>query len=170
MPSAFRFPFLFLLVALIVLPGAGYNKADYTFHTLYVYNFTRYIEWPDAPKEIIIGVSGGNPDVIEAFEKMAILKTTADRKYTIKPVMSPADADKCRLLFLPAGESSKLAAFAGRNLRHCILVTEGEGLLKKGGMINFVLVDRKLRFELDQPALEKAGLKVSAQLVGMAVQ
>lgn len=170
MHSTFRPTLLFLFAALLLLPGFGYNKADYTFHTLYIYNFTRYIEWPDAPKEIVIGVSGGNPEVVEAFEKMAILKTTSDRKYTIKTVMGPGDADNCRLLFIPAGESSKVSTFAGRNIANCILVTEGDGLLKKGGMINFVLVDRKLRFELDQPALAKAGLKVSAQLVGMAVQ
>ncbi|EMR02505.1 YfiR family protein [Cesiribacter andamanensis] len=169
MLSAFRLSVVMAFAGLLFV-SAGYTKTDYTFHTLYVYNFTKYIEWPAAPKELVIGVSGGNPEIVEAFEKMAILKTTSERKYTIKPVMSPADADKCQLLFLPGPESSKLPLFASRSIPNCILVTEGDGLLKKGGMINFLLVDRKLRFELDQPALEKAGLRVSAQLVGMAVQ
>ena len=167
--SSFLRLFLILLVACFST-NAGLLKENYQHHSLYVYNFVKYIQWPNVSNELIIGVSGGNPAIMEAFEKMAISKTSPELKLTVRKVQSPGDASACHILYIPEAESSKVPVFASRTEGSRLILTEGSGMLQKGGMINFVMVDRKLRFEIDQVALENAGLKVSSQLVMMAVQ
>ena len=167
--SSFLRLFLVLLMACFST-GAGLLKENYQHHSLYVYNFTRFIQWPNVSDEMIIGISGGNPAIMEAFEKMAISKTSPELKLTIRKIQSPGDAKACHILYIPEAESSKAAVFASQADSNRLILTEGNGMLQKGGMINFVVVDRKLRFEIDQATLEKAGLKVSNQLVMMAVQ
>ena len=101
---------------------------------------------------------------------MAASKSTAERKYIIKAISKPEDAANCHVIFIPDGESDKLGGIVqkyGQSAK--LIVTEKEGLVKKGGIINFVTVDGKLRFELNQSALDKAGLKVSSQLLSLAI-
>jgi hypothetical protein len=161
--------FTFLAVLALSVTGKAQSK-DYTFHTVFVYNFTKYIEWPTASPEIIIGVQGDNQAVMQAFEKMAQAKSDGDRKYIIRPMMKPEDAAACHVIFIPGQESDKLAAYAGKYAgTPKLIITEKEGLVKKGGVINFITVDGKLRFELNQAALDKTGLKVSTQLLSLAI-
>jgi hypothetical protein len=47
-------------------------------------------------------------------------------------------------------------------------VGEGDGFLDGGGMIAFILEDRRVRFNIDQGAAQKAGLKLSSRLLSVA--
>jgi len=49
-------------------------------------------------------------------------------------------------------------------------VTESDGALTQGSMINFVLVDRRVRFEVALDSAEKSGLKLSSRLLAVARQ
>ena len=161
---------LTFIAALLLSIGVNAQSKDYTFHTVFVYNFTKYIEWPDAGKELVIGIQGGDAQAVQAFEKMAQAKSSADKKFVIKSINKPDDAAACHLIFIPDDESDKTAAYAQKFAgTPKLIVTEKEGMIKKGGIINFVTVDGKLRFELNQRALDKAGLKVSSQLLSLAI-
>lgn len=159
----------FLAVVMLTVSSNAQSK-DYTFHSVFVYNFTKYIEWPSATNDIIIGVQGDNSALMQSFEKMAQAKSTGDRKYIIKAIVKPEDAAACHVIFIPNAESDKLSLYASKYAgTPKLIVTEKEGLVKKGGVINFVTVDGKLRFELNQAALDKTGLKVSTQLLTLAI-
>lgn len=162
-----------LLTFLIILLLSANLKAlakDYTFHAVFVYNFTKYIEWPNGGAEITIGVQGGDASLMQAFEKMAHNKSGTDRKFIIKAITKPEDAATCHVIFIPDSESDKLGAIVQKyTSTPKLIITEKEGLVKKGGIINFITVDGKLRFELNQAALDKAGLKVSSQLLSLAI-
>ncbi|AHM60633.1 hypothetical protein D770_11880 [Flammeovirgaceae bacterium 311] len=159
------------IVALLLLLGSGNVLAkDYTYHTVFVYNFTRYIEWPSAGNETVIGIQGGDKDALMAFEKMAQSKSMGDRKYTVKVISKPEDAAACHVIFIPDKESDKVGAYSQMySSAPKLIVTERNGLVKKGSMINFVIVDGKMRFELNQEAMDKTGLKVSSQLLSLAI-
>ena len=159
----------FLAVMLLHVSGRAQSK-DYAFHTVFVYNFTKYIEWPGAGQELVIGVQGDNQAILQAFEKMANAKSGSDRKYIIRSIVKPEDAAACHVIFIPDKESDKLSGYHTKyGGSPKLIVTEKEGLVKKGGLINFITVDGKLRFELNQSALDKSGLKVSSQLLSLAI-
>lgn len=169
MKRSLRVWLCFILLVGILCSAAGLAKVNYNYHSLYIYNFTKYIQWPDVTREMIIGVAGGDPDIMEAFEKMAMAKSSQELRYYIRKIQSPADIAACHILYIPEAESNKTAFFLARAKGSKLIVTEGKDMLRQGGMINFVMVDRKLRFEINQEALDKAGLKVSSQLKVMAV-
>ena len=161
---------LTFFVALLLAMNVNAQSKDYTFHTVFIYNFTKYIEWPTAGNEILIGVHGENSSLIQAFEKMAQAKSNGDRKYIIRTLTKPEDAAACHVIFIADKESDKLGAYASKYTgTPKLIITEKEGLIKKGGTINFITVDGKLRFELNQGALDKTGLKVSSQLLSLAI-
>lgn len=143
-------------------------KVNYSHHSLYVYNFTKYIQWPTVDNELVIGVAGGNPEIMEAFEKMAQTKSSPTFKLIIQKVLSPTAVTECHILYIPEAESGKAAIYAKKAGPNQLLITEGKDMLQKGGMINFIIIDKKLRFEINQDAFQKTRLKVSSQLLGMA--
>ena len=42
-------------------------------------------------------------------------------------------------------------------------------VLDDGGMVSLRVVDGRLRFDVNMPAVERAGLRLSAQLLGLAM-
>jgi hypothetical protein len=50
-----------------------------------------------------------------------------------------------------------------------LVITDKSGLGEKGSAINFKTVDNKLKFELNQRAIEASNLKVSGALSSMAI-
>jgi hypothetical protein len=49
-------------------------------------------------------------------------------------------------------------------------VTDEEGGLRDGGMLNFLTIDRRVRFEVSLTAAGQAHLKISSELLGLAVR
>ena len=51
-----------------------------------------------------------------------------------------------------------------------LVVTESEGALADGSMVNFVLVDGRVRFEVGLDAARRGGLTLSSRLLAVAQQ
>jgi hypothetical protein len=153
------------------LPGlAGGNRASVELHVkaAYLFNFGRYIEWPQQTNDVIIGVVGRDP-IVEVLEKTIAGKTIKGRPYRVK-VFGPAEpVEHCEILFLPRSEArytaSLMAALAGRAI---LTVSDVESFSKDGGMIEFLLLDDTLKFDINVAAAEKAGLKISSELLRVA--
>jgi hypothetical protein len=74
------------------------------------------------------------------------------------------------ILFVAAGEERAFAAWSASLPRHGVLtVGESNAFAVLGGIVNFVLVENKVRFEINRPVAEAAGLKLRAQLQKLAV-
>jgi hypothetical protein len=50
-----------------------------------------------------------------------------------------------------------------------LIVTEGKNLATKGAAINFIMINNKMKFEINQTAMRNAGLRVSNQLLDLAI-
>ena len=73
----------------------------------------------------------------------------------------------CQVLFL--GRPEKEVASLLPSLEAAILtVGEGESFIRNGGMIAFIIENRRVRFSANQMAAESAGLKISARLLNVA--
>src|SRR5688572_819871 len=140
-------------------------------HTVFIFSFTRYIQWPDAYNggDFEILVLGDSP-IVEELKSMAQVKKVGDRTIKITKINSPAEIRKCNILFVPSGKSSQITEVLGKVTTQSILVvTEEPGLGAKGSNVNFITKDGKLAFELNQGAATKQGLKVSNELSRLAI-
>lgn len=158
-----------LLLAQIPLSVFGQVK-DYKYHTVFIYNFAKYIQWPVPTAQMTIGLFNPTAEILDSFIKMAETKSTPAQKYVVRSITSPTEAETCQIVFIPGNQNIDLSAFTGSIAgKPVLLVTEQPGLIKKGSLINFITVDGKLNIELNRSACEKAGLKVSGQLLGLAI-
>ncbi len=75
------------------------------------------------------------------------------------------------MLLIGKSECARLSPLLAQLQSHAILtVTEVDGALSQGSVINFTLVDRRVRFEISLEAAEKHNLKLSSRLLAVAQQ
>ena len=165
-----------VLVALIqfsFVPAT--NQLKDKVYAVFIMNFARNIEWPKEKTtgDFIIGVVN-YPAVASQLKHVALQsKNVHNQPITIKEFSSVSETTFCHILFIPESEDAALPSILNKlQSTPTLFITEKEGLAKKGSGINFLLVDGKLKFELNNGSLEKRGLKPSEDLqrFGILVQ
>lgn len=165
--------FYALLVALFV-SGSALFAQDRPIHEVYsmmVFNFTKYVQWPDhtVSGEFVIGVIGNN-EVYNTLNAWYGGKPRGNKTYVIRKFSSASEVTDCHVLYI---DRSKSGEFESANTRiqgkGTLLITDKNGLGQKGSAINFKTIDNKLKFELNQKAIEASNLKVSGALSSMAI-
>ncbi len=149
------------------------EEANAKIKTIYIYNFTKYIEWPESYKEgnFVIGVLGTSVPLVTELNKMASSKTVGTQKFEIKPVSTAAECAKCHIIYILTDNSSQLADVLGKvKGKSALIVTDKSGLATKGAAINFFVDGNKQKIELNRSNIEKYKLKVASTLVEMSVQ
>jgi hypothetical protein len=146
------------------------NPTSYKFHSVYIYNFTKYIEWPNNTISFTINIIGNNNDIFESFKLMAETKSSESRKIQVNRFNNVESATACDILFIQQGYSRELDNATKKfGKSGTLIITEKDGLIESGSGINFKLIENRLLFELNKEAIEKAGLKVSSKLIQMAM-
>ncbi len=138
--------------------------------TLFIYNFTRYIYWPSEYKtgSFVVGVLGDSPLYRELLE-MSKTKKVFDQEFEIVKFNSTDEIKKCHILLVPTKEDGKLNDCISKTSSFSTLVvTEKQGLGKIAG-INFIIQNNKQKFELNKSNLENKKLKVSSDLLSLAI-
>ena len=155
-------------------PASGSAAAkEYQVKAAFVYNFTKFIEWPPrsfsgANDPIVIGVLGGGVFGTE-IEQVVMNRTVNGRGIVVKSVVSAAQAQSVDVLFVSEAQDYSFGEITPAIERSPILtIGESRAFADRGGIINFVLENDKVRFEINMEAAERTGLKVSAQLQKLA--
>lgn len=144
---------------------------NYKVHSMYMYHFTRYLDWPENKKseDFVIGVFGNSP-IVSELEAIAISKKAGNQTIVIKKFNSVDDLAVCHILFVSSGKSGEIEKIlTATNNKPILLVSEKTGLGKKGTGVNFVIIDDKLKFEINKSSIESHGLKVSVDLLKLGI-
>jgi len=157
---------LFLLIQI-----AGYSQT-HKFQSVFIYSFTRYVQWPDAYNEgdFEILVLGDSPILDELRNMAQTKKVSGDRSIKVTKINAPTEIRKCNILYVPSNKSSQIDnVLAKVNAMPILIVTEEPGLGLKGSNINFIVKDGKLAFELNQASISKKNLRISNELSRLAI-
>jgi YfiR/HmsC-like len=160
----------FLLSTGVFTPAAQFSID--AVKAAYLFRFTSYVEWPasltDAP--FIIGVVGAE-DVAVHLERLLTGRSVGGRQAQVRRVSSEADLQGVRILYV--GERVFRSSYKLREQarsKPILLVTDNRMGLEGGGVINFIEVDRNLRFEISLEAAERNGLKIDSALLSVAAR
>ncbi len=140
------------------------------FQAVFMFNFYKQMEWPASYKggAFVIGIIGDSP-VIPMLEKLMSSKT-GQTKFVIARFKSVGEITKCHMLFIPSDKSDLFESvhkkLAGTST---LIITEKAGLGGKGAAINFVQINDRLKFELNQTAVRKANIQVSDMLKSLSI-
>ena len=137
----------------------------------FIYNFARFVEWPSntTPGPVRIGVFGRG-DIIAPLEDIVRGKSANGRPIEVARLASPAQADGCAILLIEQSETKHIRDTVSTLANKPVLtVCDGGDCLRDGGMISFQTVNESVRFQINQQAAENAGLRISSQLLKVAL-
>ena len=140
-------------------------------YSMMVFNFVKYVQWPanDDSKEFIIGVMG-NSEIYNTLNTWYAGKPKGNKVYVIKKFSNASELTDCQVVFIDRTKSGEFEAVNNKMKgKGTLIVTDRNGLGSKGSCINFKTVDEKLKFELNQHAIEASNLKVASALTSMAI-
>lgn len=139
-----------------------------------VCKFLNYVEWPAAAftgpeTPYVIGVLHAE-ELAAELASLAAGRTVNNRAIVVRHLRAGEALAGIHVLFVGKSERLPLAQLAMQvPLQPVLLITESEGALQSGSMINFRLVDERVRFEVAVDAVEKAGLKLNTRLLAVAI-
>lgn len=166
---------LFVLVmssAFAPVPDPNKPDTNAKIKAVFIYNFTKYIEWPSDYQSGVftIGILGSDDALYKELDNMSKVKKVANRTFSIKEIASPNQLDRPHILYIPKDSDMSLTTAVNHvKNKSTLLVTEKPGLAKQGSAINFIIVGNRQKFELNKANAEKHNLKVAAVLEKLAV-
>jgi hypothetical protein len=162
--------------AFVLLPALGAQSSkptDYDVKAVYLYNFGRFVEWPSnvtasRSDSFTICILGQDPfgaalDITFAGE------TIGGKSVAARRIATPQESGNCQILFVSAAEEARLLKIIETLDKEAILtVSDMPQFSQRGGMIQFVLEGKKVRFEVNLTAVRHAGLTLSSELLKVA--
>lgn len=166
-----RLKTLLILPVLIFSLFQAWAQNVYAVHANIIYRFTKYINWPDDRKtgDFVIGVVGDTPlyDELKIFTSN---KTAAGQPFVIKKFPPNAAVYNCHILFVCDDESASVKRIAAATAgTPTLLVTESEGSSRKGSCINFIIVDDRLKLEINKTNIERRSLDIASELLNLGI-
>lgn len=138
----------------------------------FAYNFAKFTEWsPTALPNgapLLLCLARGDSDFAAALTGLHG-KVVKGRTARTLVITRPAEADPCHVLMLPAAADPSPAEYVRLVRKTDILtVSDAVGFIDAGGMIQLIRVDNRLQFDINLGATQRAGLKMSSQLLRLA--
>ena len=97
--------------------------------------------------------------------------SVAGHRVAVRRVTRAAELAGVHILYVGATALGRTRSLRARAIEMPILlVTDDENGLDGGGVINFIEVDRNLRFEISLNAADRSGLKVNSALLSVAAR
>jgi hypothetical protein len=162
-----------LAAAALLITGSVFsqNRPIHEVYSMMVFNFTKYVQWPDhaTTGEFVIGVVG-NSDIYNTLQGWYGGKPRGSKTYVVKKFNSASEVTDCHVLYIDKSKSNEFDNVNSKvQGKGTLVITDKSGLGEKGSGINFKTVDNKLKFELNQKAIELSNLKVSGALSSLAI-
>jgi hypothetical protein len=139
----------------------------------YLYKFGSYVEWPERAfatpgGHVRIGIIGANP-LADELSQMVAGRVINGRQITVYKLKPGDSLTGIHILFIAGTSNDRLSEIlAVVKGQPTLTITESEQGLALGGMINFLIVSGKLRFEVAPKMAQQGSLNISARLLSAA--
>ncbi len=146
---------------------------EYDVKLVYLYNFTKFINWPDeafanqdSPFSICIFGKSLNGNAVKALEE----KKTRNRTIEIVNLTATEDISRCQILFLTKAVNYPAVAKIAKDIKTSTLVVgETAGFARHSGEIGFVIDERnRVRIEVNLDRANEKNISFRAQLLEIA--
>ena len=165
--------FSWLIVTASVAAPVNAQSAEYEIKAAFLCKFGNYIEWPSQRGEFAeipfgIGVAASDA-VVDELTRVARGQTVNGRPIVVRRLVVGDRLNGLDILFVARSHAAHfadtLAAVKGQAI---LTVTESDPGTPVGGMVNFVVVADKVKFDIALEPAEQSNLKVSARLLSVA--
>jgi hypothetical protein len=139
----------------------------------FLYKFLGYTEFPasafaDASAPVVIGVAGAD-ELAAELSRVVAGRTVQGRTMAVKVLRETDSAAGVHLLFVGGNDSARMRSLLkAAQPGPVLVVSEAEDGLQQGSVINFRVVDERVRFDVSLEAAEKNSVKLSSRLLSVA--
>lgn len=159
---------------IFVCVAQGQTADEYQVKAAYLFNFAKLAEWPpeslpEGSRELVIGVFGVRDELLDALKKTVAGRNVGTHPVAVRYVGSEEDMRSCQIVFFHVAERKRTAAaIDALGQKGILLVGENAAFLQAGGMINLVMEDGKIRFEVNNDALDHSEIHFSSRILTLA--
>jgi hypothetical protein len=166
------------LAAGLALPGwAGSDEpaassTEYELKAAFLYHFAQFVEWPpeafpDTSAPFVIVVAG-NDRFREVLAHTVENKMIQGRKLSVRAWNKNQDGPRCQMLFISGASGAVKEILQETKGSGVLTIGDIEGFTQQGGMINFIIADDRVRFDINHRTAESARLRISSKLLALA--
>jgi hypothetical protein len=145
---------------------------EYRLKAAVMYQFPQFVEWPSTAlrqtRAVQLCVVEPNPFGSE-LEQLIQGESLNGRPLAVKEIFGADELAGCHVLFVSARSGDASAVLRAAAGRPVLTIGEADGFLEGGGIITMKIVDGKVRFEIHAANAQKAGLRISSQLLSLAL-
>ena len=153
------------------LPISGHAETlsgEYSLKAAFIYNFAKYVEWPDSvfkgKREFCIGTLGRSQIDRELVDLAG--KSVQGRNIVFRQFNSPEEASQCQVLFISRSELARLESILDYLKDVPVLtVADRDDFCRNGGMLSLVVESGKIAFDVNIRETLRARLKPNPQLL-----
>lgn len=138
---------------------------------LFLYTFATLTDWPEEYRKgnFVIGVLSSNTDVYNELNAKYKGKSIGSQEIIVQKYASKSEIDKVHILYLAEDKSDQISSVTTMlKSKSTLIVTEKEGYLSKGAVINFVLDGSKQAYEVSKTNAKKYNLIIATKLTSLA--
>ena len=161
-----------LLLAILFLMAGDILAQEEKYISLYLHNFTRYIEWPEEKRtnDFVIEVLGHASVYEKLKERLEDIKIN-NKPVTIRNYMDAEEMGEPHIMFVGHWQSKQMPEVMKKLEDHpTLIVTEKEGMIDEGAAINFVIRENKIKYQFKKAHFNERGLKVNSRLGELGIQ
>jgi hypothetical protein len=168
----------FIVVMSLALAPEGAAAADqaleYQVKGAFLSKFGLYMDWSDAAanaanRPFQLCILGDDP-FGPRLEKIVGEQVIKGRKIELRRLKTVDKESGCHILYIAASESARvgqiLASMQGSG---ALTVTDGLPAGGPVGIVNFILKDDRVRFDIDDEMASRNGIYINASLLGLAL-
>ncbi|WP_323144365.1 YfiR family protein [Massilia phyllosphaerae] len=138
----------------------------------FLYKFLGYAEFPpgaffDGSSPVVIGVVGAD-DLAGELARAVAGRTVNNRPVVVRVLRDTDVQVPLHLLFVGGADPLRVGRMVRQASAAMLVVTECEDGLRQGSVINFRIIDERVRFDVSLDAAERNGIKLSSRLLTVA--
>src|SRR5580765_7865487 len=137
--------------------GQESAPSEYQVKAACIYNFTKFVEWPpeafpERSSPFVIGVIGEDPFNGE-LERAVQGKDVGGRGFVVRHLRNANEAKLCHILFISRSERKGMGdILAVVSSLPILTVSETDRFVQAGGIINLLIEQNKVHFEINAAA------------------
>jgi len=157
------------------IPDARSPRPEQEIKAAFVYKFLSYVEWPagalaSGSSPIVVGVVGAD-GVADELRAIVARRPIGQHRVDVRAIDQTDALDGVNVVYVGASAASALSRLVPpARKRSVLIVTDFPSALAHGSVINLVVVDDRVRFEVSLEAAERSGLKLSSRLLSVALR
>lgn len=170
MQKLIKLPFSIILFLTVFTNVA--NAQEERIKALFIYNFTKYIEWPDEFKkgDFVIAILGETPIFDQLVANTATRKVST-QSIIVKKYLKISKVERCNMLFITSNNSLEIKeALAHIEEWSTLLITDFPGSTNKDFGLNFVNMNGRQTFEINTVYFDRKKLKYTSELLKLGIR